>query len=284
MKFCKMNGAGNDFIILNNLEERLPWDCFPALARTLCHRHLSIGADGLMVVEKATGDCDFRMLFYNSDGSEGEMCGNGARCICRYGYETGLSGEEQRVESPSGTVTGWRVDRRSYRIRLTDPTVIRPDFPLEVDGRVYPCAYVELGTPGLPHLVVEIPDLEKRTREELRPLGAALRAHPKLPKGANVNFFQITGPDQVLELTYERGVEDFTYACGTGTGSMVLILTGKGRVSGEDVRVKVPGGLLRLTVDRDCGGVRGLYLTGPTNMVCRGEVTDEDLAAGGKGM
>ena len=272
-----MNGAGNDFIILNNLKEHLPWDAFPGIARVLCHRHLSIGADGLMVVEKATGDCDFKMLFYNSDGSEGEMCGNGARCICRYGYETGLSGEVQRVESPSGTVTGRRIDGRNYQVRLTDPTVIKPELSLEVDGVSYPCAYVELGTPGLPHLVVEIKDLEHKTMDDLRALGAALRAHPALPKGANVNFYQITGPDQVRELTYERGVEDFTMACGTGTGSMVLTLTLRGLVSGEDVAVTVPGGLLRITIDRDCGGVRGIYLTGPTNMVAEGEVTDEDL-------
>ena len=93
MRFIKMNGAGNDFIILNNLEEHLDHALFPSLARTLCHRHLSIGADGLMVVESPTQGGDYRMLFFNSDGSPGEMCGNGARCICRYGFETGLAGE-----------------------------------------------------------------------------------------------------------------------------------------------------------------------------------------------
>ena len=87
MQFWKMNGAGNDFIILNNLQEGLSADCFPALARRLCERRLSIGADGLMVVERPQSGGDYRMLFYNSDGSAGEMCGNGARCICRYGYE-----------------------------------------------------------------------------------------------------------------------------------------------------------------------------------------------------
>ena len=86
MRFTKMNGAGNDFIILNNLIEDLPQGVFPTIARTLCHRHLSIGADGLMVVDAPRQGGDYRMLFYNSDGSEGEMCGNGARCICRYGF------------------------------------------------------------------------------------------------------------------------------------------------------------------------------------------------------
>ena len=273
MRFIKMNGAGNDFIILNNLEEHLDHALFPSLARTLCHRHLSIGADGLMVVESPTQGGDYRMLFFNSDGSPGEMCGNGARCICRYGFETGLAGETQMVESPSGLVVGRRIDRRNYRIRLTDPTVIDLDRPVEALGRVWPCAYVELGSPGLPHAAVPCPGLSGKTMDGLRDLGRALRSHPAFPKGANVNFYDITAPDQIVELTYERGVEDFTYACGTGTGSVVLALTLLGQVSGKDVAVSVPGGTLRVTIE----GQETIWLTGPTNVVCQGEVLDEDL-------
>lgn len=277
MRFWKMNGAGNDFIILNNIEEKLDHNLFPAIARTLCHRHLSIGADGFMVVEAPQQGGDYRMLFYNSDGSVGEMCGNGARCICRYGYENGLAGEEQTVETASGIVTGKRIDQRNYRIRLTDPTVIRLDYPVEAAGKPWPCSYIELGDPGLPHAVVPYPGLKDKTMDELRPLGRSLRWHPAFPKGANVNFCDVTGPDQVVELTYERGVEDFTYACGTGTGSMVLALTLKGLVSGEDVVVTVPGGTLRVTVDREGTTVKSLWLTGPTNIVCTGEIRDEEL-------
>ena len=97
MQFWKMNGAGNDFVVLNNLVEHLPADSFPLIAKTLCERHMSIGADGLMVVDAPTQGGDYKMLFFNSDGSMGEMCGNGARCICRYGYEKGLAGEVQTV-------------------------------------------------------------------------------------------------------------------------------------------------------------------------------------------
>lgn len=277
MRFWKMNGAGNDFIILNNIEEKLDHNLFPAIARTLCHRHLSIGADGFMVVEAPQQGGDYRMLFYNSDGSVGEMCGNGARCICRYGYENGLAGEEQTVETASGIVTGKRIDQRNYRIRLTDPTVIRLDYPVEAAGKPWPCSYIELGDPGLPHAVVPYPGLKDKTMDELRTLGRSLRWHPAFPKGANVNFCDVTGPDQVVELTYERGVEDFTYACGTGTGSMVLALTLKGLVSGEDVVVTVPGGTLQVTVDREGTTVKSLWLTGPTNIVCTGEIRDEEL-------
>lgn len=277
MRFTKMNGAGNDFIILNNLTERLSPDVFPALARTLCHRHLSIGADGLMVVDAAAQGGDYRMLFYNSDGSEGEMCGNGARCICRYGYENGLAGENQTVETPSGLVTGMRIDQRNYRIRLTDPSVIRLDYPVAAQGKTLACSYIELGTPGLPHAVVPCPGLTQKTMADLRELGRSLRWNPAFPKGANVNFYEITGTDQVTELTFERGVEDFTYACGTGTGSVVLALTLLGKVSGEDVAVSMPGGTLRVTIDRGGGEAAVIWLTGPTNIVCEGEVRDEEL-------
>ena len=137
MRFTKMSGAGNDFILLNNLTEHIDHALFPSIARTLCRRHLSIGADGLMVVESPLRGGDYRMLFYNADGSAGEMCGNGARCICRYGYEAGLAGEVQRVETTAGMVTGERIDRRRYRVRLNDPTTIHLDCPVEVDGVTY---------------------------------------------------------------------------------------------------------------------------------------------------
>ena len=272
-----MNGAGNDFLVINNLKENLPHEIFPELARTLCHRHLSIGADGLMVVERSTSGADFRMMFYNADGSVGEMCGNGARCICRYGFENGLSGEKQVVETLSGTVTGWRIDQRNYRIRLTDPSVIDLVRPIEACANTWDCSYIELGIPGLPHAVVPVEKLGEKIFDELRELGRTLRYHNAFPKGANVNFYCIDAEDELTLRTYERGVEDFTYACGTGTGSTVLALTLMGKVSGRDVAVKNPGGTLRVTVERSDDGVENLWLTGPTNIVCSGEVFDEDL-------
>lgn len=275
MRFWKMNGAGNDFVIVDNRQLRLPDEAWPEIARALCKRHLSIGADGLMVVDPSE-KADYRMRYYNSDGSLGEMCGNGARCICRYGYENGLAGEVQTVETTAGLVTGWRLDRRNYRIRLNDPSVIRLDAAAGIGGTVYATPYVELGDPGLPHIAVEMPGLADCDRQQLRELGRQLRFYEGYPKGANVNFYEIVGPDHVRELTYERGVEDFTYACGTGTGSVVTVLTLLGRVSGRRVQVDVPGGQLTVDVVRDGRRVADLFLTGPTNIVCKGEATDED--------
>ena len=277
MRFWKMNGAGNDFIVLNNLTEHLPAEVFPQVARALCERHLSIGADGLMVVDAPTQGGDYRMLFYNSDGSVGEMCGNGARCICRSGYENGLAGERQTVETTAGIVTGERIDRRLYRVRLNDPTTIKLDSPVEVDGVTYPCSYVELGNPGLPHAAVPYPGLRQADEGRLRELGRKLRWHPAFPKGANVNFYEVIGPDHIYERTFERGVEDFTYACGTGTGSVAAVLTLLGQVSGQGVRVDMTGGTLVIDAERVQSHIASLYLTGPTNIVCKGEITDEEL-------
>ena len=277
MKFWKMNGAGNDFLILNNLVEKLPPETFPVLARTLCERHLSIGADGLMVVDAPTQGGDYKMLFFNSDGSTGEMCGNGARCICRYGYEVGLAGETQTVETTAGIVTGQRISSRLYRIRLNDVTTMETTYPVEVDDIRYACSYVELGNPGLPHAVIPYAGLRDADENELRELGRKLRWHSAFPKGANVNFYEIIGEDTVYERTFERGVEDFTYACGTGTGSVVAVLTLQGKVSGSGVRVDMTGGQLIVDAQREGSAITDLYLTGPTNIVAKGEVTDEDL-------
>lgn len=277
MKFWKMNGAGNDFIIINNMDRSIAEDRWSYIARTLCQRHMSIGADGMMVLTESTGDADYRMMFFNSDGSMGEMCGNGARCIARYGYENGLAGEVQKIETTAGIIYGQRIDKRMYRVRLNDPSVIIPHMKIDVDGREYECAYVELGDPGLPHVAVPVINLREYDEAELFRLGRRIRNHPEFTKGANVNFYEITGPDCIYERTYERGVEDFTYACGTGTGSVVTILTLRGAVSGKKVRVEVAGGELIIDAEREGKKIKNLYLTGPTNIVAKGEVTDEEL-------
>ncbi len=277
MKFTKMHGAGNDFIIINNFIEHIPEENIPALARKLCERRLSIGADGLMLTDAPKNGGDYRMLFFNSDGSAGEMCGNGARCICRYGYENGLAGNIQRVETASGLVTGERISGRECRVRLNDPTLIKLNCGAKTGGEEYDCSYLEMGTPGLPHAIVRCDGWDTEDRDSLRELGRALRWLPDWPKGANVTFWKLLGPDHVKAVTFERGVEDFTLACGTGAGCTAAALTLNGVVSGTDVRLDFPGGTLCITLTVENGGVKDVFLTGPTNIVCTGTVTDEDL-------
>ena len=272
-----MHGAGNDFVIVDNRDGSLPGETLPALARRLCAFHTGVGADGMMVVIPAQKGGDYGMLFYNSDGSLGEMCGKGARCICRWGHDQGLAGETQRVETTAGLVTGERVDRSRYRVRLNDPSVMDLHRAVCVDGTTYNCAYVELGDPGIPHAILLLPDWDARKSGSLRALGAALRYDAAFPKGANVSFVKPLGPDAVKAVTYERGVEDFTLACGTGCGSIAAVLALSGRTSGGALTVSMPGGELSVSLTNDAGVIRDIFLTGPTCLVLEGEVSDELL-------
>ena len=273
MEFWKMNGAGNDFIILDNRVLGASPARLGRIARALCRRRFSIGADGLMAVEEGTQGGDFKMRFYNSDGSLGEMCGNGARCICRYGYERGLAGDVQRVETTAGLVVGTRLGPDSYRVQLNLPSVLEP----RRDTALGPAGYVELGRPGVPHAIVRVPGLQELPLEELRPRGRALRHDPAFSKGANANLYDVLAPDHLVIRTFERGVEDFTYACGTGTGSLVALLTALGQVSGQGVQVENLGGRLLVDAEASGGQVSALFLTGPATLVCQGSVPDEAL-------
>lgn len=271
MKFTKMHGAGNDFVIIDLRSEHILEEKIPEFARMVCRRRESVGADGLMLVTEAQSGGDFRLLFYNSDGSLGEMCGNGARCIARYGFEHGLSGSTQHIETTAGLVIGERITQTEYRIRLNDPSVL-DERCVDIDGRSYLCGYVELGSPGIPHAVTEWPEVGE---DELRALGRSLRYAKEFPKGANVSFVRLTGTDEVKAVTYERGVEDFTLACGTGCGSICSVLYKRGLVSGNKVRINMPGGALEVSLRCDDGRVHDIYLTGPTCLVYSGELTGE---------
>ena len=277
MKFWKMNGAGNDFIVIDNFVEKIPHECLPEIARTVCERHLSIGADGLMVIDKADiPDADYKMLFYNSDGSIGEMCGNGARCVCRFGYETGHADENPRVQTTAGVITAQRITESEYKVHLNDASVIDLHRKVSVLGTDYECAYVELGSPGVPHAVLYYPGLETADETKLRIIGAALRCNAAFPKGANVNFYDFAD-DGIFIKTYERGVEDFTYACGTGTGSTALVLMLEGKTEPGETIFRMRGGKLKIEIDMRDGNDQNIWLTGPTNIVCKGEITDSNL-------
>lgn len=175
-------------------------------------------------------------------------------------------GDVQRIETPAGLVTGRRISEAQYRIRLNTPGVVALDRP--ADGVC--CAYLELGDPGIPHAVLET-DLD-RPREELRTLARRLRWDGAFPRGANVNLCMIAGENRVRLLTFERGVEDFTLACGTGTGATVAALTLLGRVSGQNTLVQCDGGVLYVDAALENGKIAALFLTGDATFVYRGEL------------
>ena len=243
MEFFKYCGAGNDFVVLDNRDRRLTE--VPALARRLCDRHFGVGADGLMLLEPPEQGGDIKMVFYNNDGSPAEMCGNGARCICRHCHDFGLSGDIQRIETPAGMVTGKRISDSEYQIVLNPATVWEP---------LEDCTYMELGNPGIPHAVVSC-DLTQDV-DQLRAIAKGFRY--RFPRGANVNLWQRMGDNALRLRTFERGVEDFTLACGTGTGATVYALYKAGIVSGQNTAVQVDGGLLHVTIENET-----ILLTGP---------------------
>jgi diaminopimelate epimerase len=271
--FYKLQGAGNDFILIDNQELNFASEQLTKFAARVCTRRVSVGADTLIAVEAARGSGDFYARFFNADGSEAEMCGNGARCVARWAYDTGIAKENMVIETIAGDVPAERLDKRTYRVQLNSPTVFEGDKVIQIDGKSVTVDYVELGNPGIPHLVVHVPDLAMTELETIVKFARKLRNHSAFEKGANVNFYDILSDQTVVERTYERGVEDFTLACGTGTGSMAYALTKKGLVKSDPVVIEVLGGQLQVNVVED-----DLYLIGDTNMVVKGTILDEDLA------
>ena len=229
---------------------------FEKLARELCQ---ITKADGFMAVDYSD-KADFRLHFYNSDGSRGEMCGNGARCICRFAYDNGIAGKTMVVETDAGLVPGESLDGTQFRVRLNNPGVL----DLNRKGDI---AYVELGNPGVPHAVAECPDLEWETAEEKKEYFRSLRFDPAFPKGANVNFYRWIGEKEVRVLTFERGVEDYTLACGTGTGSVAATLWSKGQLPGGHLIAQNKGGTLSVTITGENGTISAIDLEGPTEVV-----------------
>ena len=253
MNVWYMNGAGNDFMVIDARGQVYDFD---TLSVELCKL---TGADGFMAVDYSD-KADFRLHFYNSDGTRGEMCGNGARCICRYAYDHGIAGESMVVETDAGLVPGWRLSESLYRVKLNNPGVL----DLHRKGDV---AYVELGDPGVPHAVKEVPGLTFENKADFWELGKALRHDPAFPKGANANLYAWTGENEIRVLTFERGVEDYTLACGTGTGSTACVLWLEGKLPGGHLKAQNQGGLLEVTIEGENSEISAIYLEGPTEVV-----------------
>jgi diaminopimelate epimerase len=217
LNFTKMNGAGNDFVMLDNRDLSL------ALTKDqiekLCDRHRGIGADGLLCVEPATEGGDFKMRYYNADGGEAEMCGNGARCFGRFvNHLHGDSLSKIRFETLAGMISA-EFEAGQVRINMSAPHGLKLGETLPVAGTHLSVHSVNT---GVPHAVVFVEDLEN---VPVREWGAALRYHEAFkPKGTNANFAKVLAADSIAIRTYERGVEDETLACGTGMVACALIL------------------------------------------------------------
>ena len=252
MECWYMSGAGNDFMVIDARGMELD---FSKMALELCEK---ADCDGFMAVD-VSDKADFKLHFYNADGSRGEMCGNGSRCVSRFAYDHGIAPEHMTIETDAGIIGSVRLSENQYRVRLNNPGIL----DLHRKGDI---AYVELGNPGVPHAVVEVPDLTHDHREKLREWAKALRFDPAFPKGANVNFFRCLGDGKVRILTYERGVEDYTLACGTGSGSVAAVLHTTGRLPGGKAELQNPGGTLVLEVSGEAE-ITSILMSGPADVL-----------------
>ena len=253
MECWHMSGAGNDFMVIDARGGSFD---FEALSKALCAR---TGADGFMAVDQSE-TADFRLHFYNSDGTRGEMCGNGARCICKFAYDHGITGETMSVETDAGMVLGLRLGAEQYRVQLNNPSLVDPDC--RENG-----TYVELGNPGVPHSVTHWPTLRWEDKTALLPEFLAYRNAPEYPKGVNVNFYTWVDETTVRILTFERGVEDYTLACGTGSASTAVVLWLQGKLPGGKLTVLNPGGTLEVTVESQNDRIDRLFLEGPATVL-----------------
>jgi diaminopimelate epimerase len=265
LKFWKMSGAGNDFVCLDNRGKK--WRLSKKQIALLCHRQFGIGADGLLVVEPGDTCHDFRMRYYNADGGEADMCGNGARCFARYAQRISrFRKPTMAVRTGAGTVTAEFLGEE-VRVGLTPPEgekchqkVCTSTGTLEVH---------RINT-GVPHAVVFVDDLEKL---DIQKLGSELRWHAAFqPKGTNVNFVQRLNTRRLRVRTFERGVEGETLACGTGVAASALMAA---RIQGQrgPVEIKVQGGdLLKVYFEELEGLFVNVRLQGPADFVFEGEI------------
>jgi diaminopimelate epimerase len=215
--FAKMSGSGNDFIVIDHRAGGLDESILQRFVAGVCRRRLSVGADGVILIESSTS-ADFRWRFFNADGSEAAMCGNGARCAARYARQLGICGSDLRFETGAGLVHA-QVSGARVKIRLTDPHGLRREVPVALSGRTM---IVDCIDTGVPHIVVTV---EKLDDVDLLSLGRELRFHPQFaPGGVNVNFIGLSPSGGGIAIrTYERGVEGETLACGTGAAAGALI-------------------------------------------------------------
>jgi len=267
MNFYKISGSGNDFIVIDNMDGSISND--PAdLAAKLCRRKFSIGADGLIMLEKSD-IADFRWRFHNADGSEAEMCGNGGRCAARFAVLRNITDETLSFETEAGIINA-RVTGKRVKIKLTDPVDLKRNIEVPVDERNRVVSFINT---GVPHVVKVVPDIENF---DVVGIGRKLRYHNLFqPEGTNANFIEIKDGNTISLRTYERGVEDETLACGTGAVASAIIASLDGSVKSPVTVVTRGGETLIIYFTPEHGEFRDVYLEGDTAVVCSGEVLEE---------
>jgi diaminopimelate epimerase len=266
--FMKMSGSGNDFILIDHRKPFLKEEGLKDLVRKVCQRRISVGADGLILIEPSK-KADFKWRFYNADGSEAEMCGNGGRCVARFAYLKGIAGPSLKFETLAGILTA-QVEEKKVKLEMTKPFGLKLDETLLIDGKKQ--IFSSINT-GVPHAVLFVEDLEG---VDIVPIGRAIRFHSHFsPSGTNVNFIRLEKGSQLSIRTYERGVEDETLACGTGAVASALIAAFKGLVK-SPVSIKTRGDeVLTVHFEIEAKEVRKVFFEGDVHIIYEAEMWEE---------
>ena len=264
LRFTKMNGAGNDFILIDNRMGDVRLD--RSQIAQLCDRHRGIGADGILLLEKPGNRADFRMRYFNADGGEAEMCGNGARCFARFANKVAAAKEKISFETQAGVISA-ELKGDLVTLGMTEPTDLRLHLELGIAGENKTVHFVNS---GVPHVVIPVPNIDD---VDVRREGAAVRYHKIFsPSGTNVNFIDKRGAKKIAIRTYERGVEDETLACGTGIVASALIFGATEGCHGPITVLPRGGDELQVGFETVAGRFCNVTLTGPAQFVFEGTI------------
>jgi diaminopimelate epimerase len=266
LKFLKMSGCGNDFILIDNRDKSVDEQVgdMPLFVKKVCTRRHSVGADGLILIERSES-ADFAWRFYNADGSLAEMCGNGGRCAARFAHIKGIAGDHMAFETLAGTMKAEVHGDGKVKLQLTRPTSLKVDYAIRLEGEELFLSSVDT---GVPHAIILT---DRVDRAPVITLGRSVRYHKSFPKGTNVDFVEVLDREHVRIRTYERGVEGETYACGTGAVAAGVVLKAKG-LTGDVVDMVTTGGeVLRVYATDD------VYLEGSARVIYEGTLWPEAL-------
>jgi diaminopimelate epimerase len=269
LEFLKVSATGNDFVVVINLDKTSGYD-WPKLARILCRRRFSVGADGLVILEKSQ-KADVRMRIFNSDGSEAEMCGNAARCSVRVLKNSGLvSSNDLRLETLSGIIEA-KAEDSNIKIKMPTPKDFLADISVKTGNTSYQGSFINT---GVPHAVFFIKDeLEKI---DLTNVGPKIRYHKQFqPEGTNVNFVQIFNNNSISVRTYERGVEAETYSCGTGAVASAVVGFLKGFIKTHRTKILTKGGKLTVEIEETDGKIKNVFLSSPVEIIYKAKYLGE---------
>jgi diaminopimelate epimerase len=264
--FYKMQGSGNDFILIDNRKGILKGKNLKELAVAVCDRHYSVGADGLIVIVPSR-KADFKWRFFNADGSEAEMCGNGSRCAARFAHIKKIAKKKTlSFETLAGIIRA-EIKAKTVQVQLTGASGLRTNIEIPLESGRRSGHFINTGVPHLVYLS------EHLDTEDVQGAGRATRYHELFkPAGTNVNFIQVLGPHKLGIRTYERGVEGETLACGTGAVAGALIAERLGLVSAPVEVTTRSGEKLIVSFESDGGTFHNLRLEGNAEVICEGNL------------